>query len=193
MEILGYGEDALTLWALKNRLGQILRQLGDDSEPSSCRALFRPSFGRRGGENSSQFGEFDFILLSPKRLYLGESKWDRSSEMIAEGGGLRQSQFDRHAIMAHYIWQWLSVTHEDWADFVSRAAPLPRGKPLAPIGSLLAANLEIILVKIADFYGRRPDIANVLLYLHPSGAKPTGKKLDKFSVISLEYPDSITL
>jgi hypothetical protein len=57
----GYGEDALTLWALTNKLPTILEKLRDNSAPSECEVLFRPSFGRRGGEINAQFGEFDFI------------------------------------------------------------------------------------------------------------------------------------
>ena len=69
MNILGYGEDALTLWALQNILPFILEMLHDSSVPSQCDVFFRPSFGRRGGKRSSQFGEFDFIILSEDRLY----------------------------------------------------------------------------------------------------------------------------
>ena len=69
MEILGYGEDALTLWALKNKLPLILSALNDSSSLSQCKAFFRPSFGRRGGPSSAQFGEFDFILLIFRSLF----------------------------------------------------------------------------------------------------------------------------
>ena len=55
MEILAYGEDALTLWALKKKLEHVLQELKESSTPSQCQAFFRPSFGRRGGENSAQF------------------------------------------------------------------------------------------------------------------------------------------
>ena len=74
MQILGYGEDALTLWAMKNKLDVILEALNDSSDPSTCQVFFRPSFGRSGGDKSPQFGEFDFIILSQNGLYLGESK-----------------------------------------------------------------------------------------------------------------------
>ena len=52
MKVLGYGEDALTLWALQNRLIQILDFLDDPSGPPECKVFFRPSFGRRGGSGS---------------------------------------------------------------------------------------------------------------------------------------------
>ena len=45
-EIFGYGEDALTFWALKRHLSEILKELKDKTEPSDCLIFFRPSFGR---------------------------------------------------------------------------------------------------------------------------------------------------
>jgi hypothetical protein len=66
MDILAYGEDALTLWALTQKLPAILDALSDHSDPNKCRVLFRPSFGRSGGEHSSQFGEFDFMAWERK-------------------------------------------------------------------------------------------------------------------------------
>jgi len=45
-EILGYGEDAFTFWALKRHLAKILDELTDKTEPSDCLIFFRPGFGR---------------------------------------------------------------------------------------------------------------------------------------------------
>jgi hypothetical protein len=56
MEILAYGEDALTLWALKNKLEYILQELGDLPNSSKRLAFFRPSFGRRGGKIARSLG-----------------------------------------------------------------------------------------------------------------------------------------
>jgi hypothetical protein len=41
-----------------SRLGVILNRLGDDTDSSACKVLYRPSFGRRVGESSAQFGEY---------------------------------------------------------------------------------------------------------------------------------------
>lgn len=107
MEILGYGEDALTLWSLKNKLDYILASFGDSSDVSKCRAFFRPSFGRSGGNKSSQFGEFDFIILAKQHLYLGESKWDKSPEKIVNGQmDLRSEQLLRHRLFKLYVEEW---------------------------------------------------------------------------------------
>ena len=73
IKIYAYGEDALTLWALKEPLGQILKNLEDESDPDECIAFFRPSFGRRGGDRSVQFGEFDLILITQDRVILAGS------------------------------------------------------------------------------------------------------------------------
>ena len=67
--MIGYGEDSLTLWALKNRLADILDD-DDDTSLEECKIFYRPSFGRRNG-----IGEFDFIIVSNIKIYLGESKW----------------------------------------------------------------------------------------------------------------------
>lgn len=73
-KIFGYGEDALTLWLLKNQPHEILRQFNDEGKPSDCLVFYRPSFGRSGGPDSAEFGEFDAILASKENVYLIESK-----------------------------------------------------------------------------------------------------------------------
>jgi len=63
-KILGYGEDALTLWALKNKLSISLNAFEDQTNPEDCIVFYRPSFGRSGGTLSAQFGEFDALVAS---------------------------------------------------------------------------------------------------------------------------------
>jgi len=77
--ILGYGEDAFTLWALKHHTTEILKAFQDKTSPSDCLIFYRPSFGRSGGNKSAEFGEFDAILVSLENIYLIESKWDNFS------------------------------------------------------------------------------------------------------------------
>jgi len=48
MKLLGYGEDALTLWALTNKTSYIYKHLKGEIPPSECIAFYRSSFGRRG-------------------------------------------------------------------------------------------------------------------------------------------------
>ena len=171
MEIHAYGEDALTLWALKNKYEYILRELGDLSNPSKCQAFFRPSFGRRGGKNSSEFGEFDFILLTANHIYLGESKWDNSSEKIIDGNSscVKNNSFDTDC-SKFYIEKWAFGTYKEnqWKKFVNEAKPKliqeDIEKPIAPANSLLAENLQTALKLIREYYTDTglPTIRNVL-------------------------------
>src|SRR5687768_16427851 len=98
MEILGYGEDALTLWCLTKRLGEVLTRLNDDV--SETRAVFyRPSFGKKGKHSDAapqlygpQFGEFDGIVATERGVYLIEAKWTHSGELDDVSIDLRAEQ-----------------------------------------------------------------------------------------------------
>ena len=61
MRILGYGEDALTYLALSQHMTDVIgpTPLNDDSPLEKILFIYRPSFGRAGGNGSAQFGEFD--------------------------------------------------------------------------------------------------------------------------------------
>ncbi|MHB1006190.1 MAG: hypothetical protein ACYC3S_11185 [Chloroflexota bacterium] len=180
MKLLVYGEDGLTLWALRYKTDDILRQLGDTTPASDCRAFYRPSFGRRGGENSAQFGEFDFILLSRTALYLCESKWDKSVTVKDGYLQLRSEQVLRHRLMNALLTAWFGSVC--WEDFCLRAPIVLKEreieKPLPPAGSLLDRNLRSILNLLTEYYaGTIPVVRNLLLYLHDSetaGALPLG-------------------
>lgn len=203
MEILSYGEDALTLWALKNKLEFILRELDESSNPEKRLTFFRPSFGRRGGKNSSQFGEFDFILLTANHIYLGESKWDGSSEKIVDSKlELRDEQLLRHKLFKFYIDEWAFGPYKDnqWQIFVEEAKPKliheNIEKPIAPGNSLLAENLQTTLKLIREYYTDtgQPEIKNVLLYFHKnldSNQLPQ-KAGDDFDVVLIDYSKELT-
>ena len=197
MEIFGYGEDALTLWALKNKTPAILEALGDSSSLSHCKAFFRPSFGRRGGAKSSQFGEFDFVLLSDKKIYLGESKWDRSSENISNGKlKLREEQILRHTVFRFYIEEWMLGNYSGWDEFYKHLINKPKikvvyNKPIAPIKSVLANNLETILNVIKRQFISCPEIKNVLLFLHDGTFTKSLPNLagSDFQVVTINYSE----
>jgi len=197
MEILAYGEDALTLWALTNKLPAILQTLKDSSDPSHCQIFFRPSFGRSGGENSSQFGEFDFMLLAAQNLYLGESKWQRSTEKIQDRIlALRSEQLLRHTLFKFYVEEWAFGNYSSWHEFESKAQPKLRQtgivKPIAPERSLLAANLQTVLGVIKKHYADLPVVKNVLLFLHNDmniGDIPQKAGRD-FEVVSVDYAEA---
>jgi len=199
MQILGYGEDALTLWAIKNKLDVILEAVEDSSDPSMCQVFFRPSFGRRGGDSSPQFGEFDFIILSKDRLYLGESKWVRSSEKLKDGIlELRDEQKRRHEVLKFYVKEWPFGSHSSWREFIDRVRlELESGvtKPLAPENSLLAANLKTVLGVIKEHYASVPDIRNMLLYLYDGRAvkQLLQKVSEDFDLVCIDYSGADTL
>ncbi|MFC2028872.1 hypothetical protein ACFLTX_02985 [Chloroflexota bacterium] len=199
MEIHGYGEDALTLWALKHKLSTILEELNDKSSLSECKALFRPSFGRRGGEKSAQFGEFDFILFSKEHLYLGESKWHRSSENFSNGiFNLREEQILRHKIFRFYVEEWAFGKKTSWHEFINIASSklLAQGinKPIAPDDSLLTTNLKTAMNLINQHFEIIPSIRNVLLYLY-YGANPhiLPQRADKeFKIVNIDCSEGLT-
>jgi hypothetical protein len=198
MQILAFEEDALTFWALQNKLPHILHTLQDSSPTSKCDVFFRPCFGRSGGERSSQFGEFAFILLTEQCVYLGESKWDKSSENIVDGVlTIREEQQLRHWMFKFCIEEWVSGCYSNWQEFVEVASPnLQRKgitKPLAPINSLLASNLRSMLGVIKQHYTARPNVRNVLLYFYDRmlNAQLPHQAGQDFSVVSIDYKDGL--
>ena len=198
MQILAYEEDALTFWALQNKLPLILHALQDPSLPSQCDIFFRPSFGRGGGDRSSQFGEFAFILLTENCVYLGESKWDKSSEKIVDGVlTLREEQQLRHWMFKFCIEEWAYGDYSNWHEFVETAGPNlhKKGitKPLDPVNSLLASNLRVVLGVIKQHYSARPDVRNVLLYFYDRmlGDQLPHQAGKDFAVVSIDYQDNL--
>jgi hypothetical protein len=193
MKIFGYGEDALTLWALRHRLSEILEKAGDNSLASRCQIFFRPSFGRRGGSKSSQFGEFDFIILAKNKLYLGESKWDRSPELTCLNSlMIREEQVLRHRLFCFYVREWAFGQHSSWNQFVCEAATKldqeQIQKLIAPTGSLLASNLIDIMGMIQRHFTMEPQVVNLLLFLH-NGSKSASPVVmpDDFCLIPIQY------
>jgi hypothetical protein len=110
--IYGYGEDSLTLWALKNKFQEICNQL---NEPGIDKHIifYRPSFGR----GKTGLGEPDFIIGTPKRLYIGESKWPLGIKKNSKGKMLLRIKNPikkRNLIGKYLIGRMLS---KDWETF----------------------------------------------------------------------------
>jgi hypothetical protein len=158
MQILAYGQDALTFWALQNKLPHILHTLQDRSTPSQCEIFFRPSLGsNNGGDRGSHFGEFDFILLTENCVYLGETRWDKSSENIVDGVlTIREEQQLRHWMFKFCIEEWDFGGYSNWQEFVEIAGHnlQKKGvtKPLAPENCLLASNLRMCWMSLKQHY-----------------------------------------
>jgi hypothetical protein len=188
--ILGYGEDALTLWALGSRLADVLThpKLRDTSPAANALVMYRPSFGRgrrRGSADKAvpraEFGEFDAIVGTALQVYLVESKWEGSSEIEPSGTiHLRSEQTRRHRIFEWTLRQWRAAHVSDWDTFASDDRERAFQKEfsdhkLAPKGSRLARNLEFVLKQLAEFRG---EIKHVLLFFHLLEA-PTASGVDR--------------
>lgn len=202
MRVLGYGEDSLTLWALTQRLQEILTALRDRSCAADCEALYRPSFGRAGGPNSSQFGEFDFILLTGEGIYLGESKWDNcGATRIPSKITLHGEQRLRHEVFRYYVDNFAfgrgaSGCPIGWAEF-SASALRPEAvhppKPLPPAHSLLRRHLESVLLDIRERYPEGCPVRNVLLNLARVETIEPPLAPEGFSLVPLAYGDALEL
>jgi hypothetical protein len=191
-----YGEDVLTLWAIQNRLDALPNGLGDGTTPADCPVFFRPSFGRRGGSNSPQFGEFGFIILADRHLYLGETRWDGSSESIQDGRLLlRPAQTLRHKVFGFYVREWAFARHQSWNEFRETSTADLRelaDKPIPSANSRLAQNLQVILGIIRRRYDLVPVVQNVLLHLYDSGISqelPT-EASDDFRLVPVDYTEA---
>ena len=144
--IMCYGEDGLTLAAVTEHLGCLLKILKDDSNTDECLVLYRPSFGRNGGVTRASFGEFDAILATKKSVYLIESKWIRS-RTTNQTIKLKKNQTRRHEIFEWIRSSWKK--ENNWAQFREEYAEEFKDtfekKPLASNTSKLGNNLEQIL------------------------------------------------
>ena len=192
VDVIAYGEDGLTLWAISHKLGDILSSIGDKSPESSCRLYYRPSFGRRGGDRSAQFGEFDFILLSREAIILGESKWDASRSKMQRILPLMKEQAERHVTLRCYLESWFETSDRVWTDVVSRTRTRLEAegihKPPAPKGSRLETNLKDFLAGLDNHFSDKPIVRNLLLYFYDSAhGEPLNEREEGFDVVCLPY------
>jgi hypothetical protein len=190
-KILGYGEDALTLWALKRHVSTILNHFKDSSSPSDCLVFYRPSFGRHAKENSSVFGEFDAIVASPQNIYLVESKWDNLVESKKDELVIRREQLMRHQILTWYLTHWKKYSNK-WADFIEEQQNTFNfgSKTIAPANSLLAKNLEFVLNKLLErcvAFCSANNVKNILLFFYKGKSRAPLKINEAFTLIAIDY------
>jgi hypothetical protein len=195
MQILGYGEDAFTLWALQHRLSNILQHFNDKSLASDCLVFYRPSFGRSGGKNSAEFGEFDAIIVSRQNAYLIESKWDHFTKLKAHKMVVRNEQRTRHQVFSWYLTNWNKKYLGNWQKFVDEHKnALERRFPekrIAPV-SLLSSNLEAVLTRVQKHLRNFPsegNIKNVLLFFKKNETKPPIIVGKEFELLSIDYSE----
>jgi hypothetical protein len=194
-KIFGYGEDALTFWALNDHLSEILEALKDQTAPSDCLVFFRPSFGRRGGSETAGFGEFDAILVASKNVYLVESKWDGFQRWDPRARILLgKEQKLRHQVFLWYLLHWNPKYSGDWKSFVrDHNAEFQNqfDKKLARASKLLAENLEMILTRINEHCNKlKPEnVKNVIVFFYNKERKssPPSRVPENFSLVSLDY------
>ncbi len=170
-EMIGYGEDGLTLWALTHHLDEVLRRMGGSPDSSEVLVFYRPSFGRAGGPGSPLFGEFDAIVMTSARVFLIESKWDGSPVIIDNQVVLAPHQILRHRIFRWILMGWHRQRPTDWDAFrrgnEEGFEAEFGGKPMAPTGSSLARNLEYVLQRLTE-RGSKP-VEDVVLYFKREG------------------------
>jgi len=195
-KLFGYGEDFLTLWAVNEQLQMMLEKFKDNTKPSNCLVFYRPSFGRSGGKDSAEFGEFDAIIASKENIYLIESKWDNLSNYKKKRIILREEQLIRHKVFTWYLTHWSKNYSGKWQEFMENNKDnFIQGKKLPTVREgkqcILATNLEFILSKVLDHckgFSSRVNIKNVLLFFYNSkvSTPPTEVNTD-FTLISLDY------
>jgi hypothetical protein len=197
--IMGYGEDALTYWALNTRLPEILGKLQDRSSAEGCKIYFRPSFGRAGGQSKPHFGEFDAIVVSSLAIYLIESKWDGLRRSRRKTIVLKDAQWHRHQTFRKLLAEWRNWRSANnpqepvWEEF--RLIARESEKPLASDDALLAKNQMSILRQLESTTATPVD---VLLYFCRSGLCPpdnhkfnvrskSGESTPAFKTVILSY------
>lgn len=202
--IFGYGEDGLTLLIMKKHLPMILEKFKDSSDSSKCIAFYRPSFGRAGGKNSSEFGEFDAIIASSKNIYLIESKWDNLSknknyENVVKKK-IRPEQELRHKIFEWYLIHWNKTYANDWEKFIEEqesdfqdnfGKKLPRKRK----NSLLPNNLEFVFEKLLSHckdFSSKENIKNVLLFFYKDEEPDLPEKIGIFELVKINYSKDLT-
>ncbi len=170
MKIWGYGEDALTLWAITTPASALYQAtVADATEPQ---VFYRPSFGRGQG---ACFGEFDAIVAGA-RLHLIEAKWRPNGKADIE---LEDEQRRRHAVFTDYLKCWFELRPSSWKEFDAavRSKGWRSDKPLAEAGTTLARSLEHVLRTLsAHFRGTMPEVVNQLVVFYQEDKTPPRKQ-----------------
>jgi hypothetical protein len=165
MNIEGYGEDSLTLWALKNRLCDIMLCLEGSKVECPTAVFYRPSFGRGPG----CFGEFDAIIANSENIYLIESKRNSRNEVFPE------KQKNRHEILKKYFdaFRDLNIDELNAEDDIVWNKIQNKIKSKTPSAkSQLAKNILYIFRKLKDVCkNKKQEVRNVLLLFSKSKNK----------------------
>jgi hypothetical protein len=174
----------------------LLNKVGDISIRNNCSIVYRPSFGRMGGAGSSQFGEFDAVIISEKSVYLCESKWDKSSENIQKGKlRLRKEQIRRHEILRFYIDNYGYGKYQNWAEFQKASQNCEEmtkhPKTIPGENSLLARNIQSLINEVKIIHKTKPNINNLLIYFYNSTNKAVISTEEGFQIITMDYSKAL--
>lgn len=195
--VIGYGEDALTIWALTEGLPNTLERLKesrliDTTAVEECRVFYRPSFGR----GKYGIGEFDAIIASPKTICLIECKWCSPGEEAKGVVAIPRAQCRRHR-------RWRAM-REDWnklkdPESDNRTVLADTEDAFAvPTHGRLIENYQYILESIGGERWRNKIVRDVCLYFVPetgnAGRLPDftisvdGTPCDTFKGVAIPYP-----
>jgi hypothetical protein len=193
MTINLYKEDGFTMWALLSRFPELLKALGDQTEPHSPEVVifYRPSFGRQSDSPtgvSKQFGEFDLLIGTPQAVYAVESKPEKCGELDRRTMvlTLRDEQLRRHRIFATYRSLWQKYRPKDWKQF--RAVALDEfttahpGWTMAEERNELGRNLEFVLRSL-ERCGER--VQDTILLFHRAGRDVAFTHGDGFTCVPM--------
>jgi hypothetical protein len=168
MNIIGYGEDALTYHILTTQMEKFL-EIMEENETSANDAIlfYRPSFGR------GNIGEFDAIVGTQNHVYLIESKWHESTNEIKKRTNtvkLVPTQIRRHRVFAE-IFEFWNDEITNWDKFHKNPSEeileIFSGK-IPDKNTKLAENMQTVISMLKK--GRvKKSIINVILLMHPVG------------------------
>jgi len=189
--IIGYGEDSLTLWALRNNIKTILPKIIDID---GAIILYRPSFGRNGGYSHSGFGEFDAIIGYDKNIALIESKWVDDRKKTRKYT-LEPIQIRRHKIFKLYFELWNRQNWTSWEDFrcscYKEFNKRSNGKTIPLISTKLGCNLEYTLKLLKHYYVDKNSIEDILLVFKPKKSIQNNWSASGFKIVEIAYiPES---
>lgn len=186
VKVIGYGEDALTYWALTEQIESVLTKLNDKSHQADCLLFFRPSFGRKGGPYAS-FGEFDAILATSQSIYLIESKWDSSSKNGTID--LETNQILRHIIFSWYFERWNKEKFQSWQSFIEKYKQefekKFNGKEMPSAEEKLSGNIEYVIDRLQKY---SKNVCNIILYFNSGGSHPQTVPTG-FQLVVLDHPN----
>ncbi|MDF1537986.1 MAG: hypothetical protein P1Q69_03695 [Candidatus Thorarchaeota archaeon] len=157
-------------------------KLGDETNPEDCALFYRPSFGRQ-----KFYGEFDAMIITPKKAYLVESKWDRSGDLTK---GLEKHQVLRHEIFSWFHNNWKGEEGKAWDKFAKENNPAFKkkfkSKYIPSSSTTLGQNLQTVLKEIGNKV-----LENVLLIFYED--QPIEVTQEGFTTINIKYKPTLGL